>query len=1129
MVKAILSMLFVLNLAADLSAQAPPIHHRLEVTLDPGNHRIALTDEITVPAGQVESSFDFFLASDLSVASLTPGVTIALIERETAAGDPGMDRESLYDASGYLQNKYSMEFDGGIEGEVSCVLEITGEINYPITQLTEEYARSFSQTPGIISDEGVYLAGSTHWVPLFDDGLVTFELTVTLPESWRVVSQGRRASHEVVNGSTITRWVSLEPMEEIFLVAAEFVEYTRKSGDVDVMAFLRSPDENLANKYLETTTQYIEMYENLIGPYPYSKFALVENFWETGYGMPSFTLLGEKVIRFPFILHSSYPHELLHNWWGNSVYVDFGAGNWCEGLTAYMADHLIKEQRGLGVEYRRGTLQEYTDYVNPQNEFPLREFRSRHDASSSAVGYGKCMMVWDMLRQITGDGVFIEGIRAFYRDYKFAKASFDDICHVFESVSGRELQRFFGQWIDRTGAPELRLSDVRIDGGRGTHRLKFTLSQIQERDAYDLIIPVAVSFEEAIELKNVEMKGKRQTYEMVFPEAPLYVRIDPGFNVFRRLHYSEFPPTLSKAFGSERILILLPSKADSMAFAGYELLAGIWADDSSGRIEIKLDDEIATLPEDRVVWLFGWNNVHRGLIDEGIAEYDAEITAESVRFAKTSLERDEHSYIVSVRHPRNPSFVVVWLSVDSTAAVEGLARKLPHYGKYSYLAFEGDEPTNIVKGEWETVHSPLAAEIPTVDGSTPGKIAMDLPERKPLADLAPVFSADRMLEYVTYLASDEMEGRGLGSSGLEKAAVFIAREFEKAGLQPGGDGGSFFQTWEETIGGDGRTFALKNVIGVLEGTERGMKEESAIVCAHYDHLGLGWPDVHKGNEGMIHNGADDNASGVAVMLELAHVLGESLKPARTIIFIAFTAEESGLRGSRHYVETAKRYPADKIIGAVNLDTVGRLGGNRVLVINSSSAEEWKHIFMGSSYVTGVETEMATQDLDSGDQVAFIEKGVPAVQLFSGAHEDYHRPSDTADKIDSAGLVKIATLVREVILYLSEREEPLTSAAIAREAAKPAGNRTTRRAATGSMPDFAFSGRGVRLASVSAGSPAEAAGLQTGDIVIKLGAFKVQNLKEYSNALKSFEPGDTVTIVFIREGKQHSAHITLTER
>ena len=157
------------------------------------------------------------------------------------------------------------------------------------------------------------------------------------------------------------------------------------------------------------------------GPYPYSKFALVENFWETGYGMPSFTLLGEQVIRFPFILHSSYPHELLHNWWGNGVFVDFAGGNWCEGLTAYLADHLIAEQRGQGADHRRAILQRVTDYVTPENDFPLTRFVSRHNAVTEAVGYGKTAMAFNMLREKVGDAQFIKALQEFYRDNRFRR------------------------------------------------------------------------------------------------------------------------------------------------------------------------------------------------------------------------------------------------------------------------------------------------------------------------------------------------------------------------------------------------------------------------------------------------------------------------------------------------------------------------------------------------------------------------------------------------------------------------------------------------------------------------------------------------------------------------------------
>ena len=212
------------------------------------------------------------------------------------------------------------------------------------------------------------------------------------------------------------------------------------AGAVKALAFLRKPDQALADRYLDATAQYLDMYRDLFGPYPYSKFALVENFWETGYGMPSFTLLGEQIIRFPFILTSSYPHELLHNWWGNGVFVELAGGNWCEGLTAYLADHLIAEQRGQGADHRRAILQRVTNYVTPENDFPVSRFQSRHDGVTEAIGYGKTAMIWNMLRDKVGDAQFIKALQAFYRDNRFREASFDDIRKSFEAVSGLDLR-----------------------------------------------------------------------------------------------------------------------------------------------------------------------------------------------------------------------------------------------------------------------------------------------------------------------------------------------------------------------------------------------------------------------------------------------------------------------------------------------------------------------------------------------------------------------------------------------------------------------------------------------------------------------------------------------------------------
>jgi len=1127
MPKYLLLLLLGLTVTPSIFAADSFIHHRISVRIDPWNHYLEATDTITMPADQVRPTLNFLLVSDLNIESVTPGVTIELDKSEIRAKDFGMDQEDFELSSEITQKKYSVHFDKEVPGDAEFTVRFRGKINYTIEQLGEEYARGFSQTPGIIEERGVYLAGSTYWVPWFGDGLITFELTSEVPGSWDVVSQGKRTLHEVKDGRHISRWDCREPMEEVFLIAAEFTEYDYSAGAVDVMAFLRTPDESLAGKYLETTAQYLEMYRQLVGPFPFSKFALVENFWATGYGMPSFTLLGEQIIRFPFILHSSYPHELLHNWWGNSVYVDFETGNWCEGLTAYMADHLIKEQRGQGDDYRRSTLQKYTDYVNASNDFPLAQSTSRHSASSEAVGYGKCLMMWDMLRIDIGDEQFVKGFQKFYRENKFKRASFEDIRKVFESVTGRDLTSFFEQWVKRTGAPELAVSKTKVRKDGNDYHLEFTLKQIQEGEKYDLRIPVAVSFQDSVRVSNVEMTKKEQAFDLVFTDLPLLVRVDPGYNVFRKLHYGEIPPSLSNVFGSEEILILLPSASDQARFESYRQLADTWAEDPTKKIEILSDTEVTELPADRAVWIFGRDNSFRSVIDSGVEDYDCEIEDGAVRFEKTTLSDEDNSFIIAVRHPKNQNSVAVWLTIGNQEAAAGLARKLPHYGKYSYLAFEGSEPTNIAKGQWPAVHSPMNAELPAAGGRSPEGYATDLPKREPLAVLTPVFSADRMMDYIEHLTGAEMQGRGPGSPGIDRAAEYIALQFEKAGLEPGAPDNTYFQTWEDVVDENGKRAEVKNVIGILPGTNRKMEGESVVICAHYDHLGSGWPGVRKGNEGKIHPGADDNASGVAAMMELANLLGKSLKPQRTILFVAFTLEESGFLGSKYYVKNMKRFPAEKIIGVLNLDTVGRLGDNKLLVINASSAREWRYIFMGAGYVTGVEADMVTQDLDASDQVSFVEAGVPAIQFFSGAHSDYHRPSDTAEKIDPSGLVKVATFVREALVYLAEREEPMTFQGQEKKG-KPVST-GERKVSTGCMPDFSYSGEGMRVADVAPDSPAARAGLLKGDVIVKAGEHEVTNLSAYSDALKAFAPGDEVTLDYVRDGKRLSTRIKLAAR
>ncbi len=1102
------------TLTAQKSATKGTLHHEIEVAITPSTHSLFASDVLTIPANLAKDGLKIMLNSDLAVEKTAGKLNLKLVAENRNADDLGMDRDNSSEDSIIKVNVYELSNFAGSDNTIT--LSMVGEINNEIQQLGSEYARGFSSSPGLIEDRGAYLAGATYWVPTIEDTLITYDLTVTLPEGWSSVSQGERKQNEVVDGKHKDQWSAPTPTEEIYVIAAEFTQYELPIGNVTAMAYLRTPDEAMANKYLETTAQYMEMYRQMLGPYPYTKFALVENFWETGYGMPSFTLLGSQIIRFPFILHSSYPHELLHNWWGNSVYIDFDTGNWAEGLTAYMADHLVAEQRGTGAEYRRSTLQRYTSYVDDSTDFPLKDFVGRTDGHTEAVGYGKTSMVFDMLREQVGDENFVRSFQRFYRNNKYAVGTWDDIRTSFEETTDKDLKPFFDQWVNDVGAPELAIEKAAQDGDKLTVMLK----QNQSHDPFDLQVPIAIFTADGVTKHNVNMTERKQVFTLPVVGSVVRVEVDSHFNLFRRLHWAEIPPSLGAAFGADKVTIVLPTQTTSKLSSRYTKLATLWSE--RGNVKIVKDSDIDTLPLEGANWVLGANNKFYEHVKQSLDGYDAEIGDTSVTLGGNELAKAENSTIIAVRHKDDPEIVVVGLTIHSDAAVAGLARKLPHYGKYSYLAFTGDEPTNSAKGQWPAVGSPLVAVLDK-NVTTTAK----LKPRPALAELKAVFDSKRMMNVVETLSSREYEGRGVGTAGLKKAARYIADTFRDAGLKPGGDGG-YYQRFS-VDGPDGTPVDVRNVVAVIPGTNPKYEGQSVILSAHYDHLGHGWPGVRDAFRDQIHPGADDNASGVAVLLEMAHALAKSA-PERTIILLAATAEEAGLLGARHYVKTATDYPADKMFANVNLDTVGR-SDDKITIFGSTSAREWPFIFMGTTATTGIKTNLVKQAVNASDHTAFLEANVPAIHIFGAPSGDYHRPSDTAEKIKPGSLMRVAALTKEVVEYLGGRPEPMTNQIkpSTEKVLPPAGERKGRSVSTGTMPDFAFEGVGVKVMMVSDDSPGAKAGLMKGDIITNFGGAEVKDLQAYTNELGKYNPDDKVEVIVDRAGETVKLEMILAKR
>jgi hypothetical protein len=291
--------------------------------------------------------------------------------------------------------------------------------------------------------------------------------------------------------------------------------------------------------------------------------------------------------------------------------------------------------------------------------------------------------------------------------------------------------------------------------------------------------------------------------------------------------------------------------------------------------------------------------------------------------------------------------------------------------------------------------------------------------------------------------------------------------------------------------------------------------EIVIVGAHYDHLGRGPFGSLEPDANEIHNGADDNASGVAALLETADRLVHRQPPARSVLFIAFTGEEFGLLGSAYYAREPT-IPLERTVAMLNLDMVGRLGSGQLIVYGVDTAAEWEELVSETAAELGLEVAFNGSGYGPSDHTSFYSQDIPVLHFFTNVHSEYHKPSDDWELIDVEGLFSVSALVAAIAERVAERPTRLT---LQRTEAPPPAREGGYGAYLGTVPDFAPVDFGVRLSGVSAGSPAEQAGMQKGDVLIRFDGEEIEDLYAFTDALRSHAPGDTVEVVVLREGEE----------
>ena len=391
-------------------------------------------------------------------------------------------------------------------------------------------------------------------------------------------------------------------------------------------------------------------------------------------------------------------------------------------------------------------------------------------------------------------------------------------------------------------------------------------------------------------------------------------------------------------------------------------------------------------------------------------------------------------------------------------------------------------------------------------------------------------SADQYLRHVSYLASDAMGGRANGSAALDTAADYIAERFRSWGLKPGGEDGTFFQPFQLTTGTvSGANHEARNVLAALPGRDPALRDEWVVVGAHYDHLGLGERgSLAPSPRGQIHHGADDNASGTSGVLELARLAATRTRGfKRSVLFATFAGEELGLLGSSYFANHPT-VPAGAMVAMINMDMIGRPRNGRVFVGGVGTSPALKPALDELNRRVGLQLDYSDSGFGSSDHTPFTVKQIPVLFFFSGLHGDYHKPTDTADKIDAQGARRVLSLVYLMVERLAtDRSRPAWTAVA--EDSPSGGGGAGYGPYFGSIPDFGDAGGGVLLADVRPGSPAAKAGLQAGDLLVEFDGKPIQNLYDFTDALRAKKPGDAVRVVVRRNGMPVTATVLLEAR
>ncbi|ASP34564.1 M1 family metallopeptidase [Labrenzia sp. VG12] len=643
-------ILGVLSLSpADASGPAAPTHHALVVQLDPATRSLKVTDEITVE-GRTRLFLRFADWMVLEEISLN-GKPIDGVTRADGVVVP-------------LANADAQTVTIRLRGEVPGLEQ--GSRNLP---------------DAFAGPEGAFLSGYAGWFPYVGDKVISYRLDISVPAPFRAVSFGslrEETSSENGNTAIFEQALSLEP-PSLFVGPYEVGE--SHVGSTRLRTYFPERLADYSDQYLDTAGKYLADFGTEIGAYPFEDFHIISSPLPVGLGYPNLTYIGEMIVPLPFMQGQSLAHEILHNWWGNGVQVDYGSGNWAEGLTTYMADYGLAREKGADAarQMRLGWLRDYAALPTKRDQAVNRFISKRHQAAQ-VIGYNKTAHIFHMLEGEIGASAFSEGIRRFWTEHQFKIAGWSDLQNAFEATSGRDLAWFFDQWISQPGAPSIAVADVTTAREDDTYLTSLTVKQSEP--TYRLRLPVDLETTAGVARHHAEIDGPSTTLRFETNDQPTRISLDPDFDLFRHLLPGESPPILRD--------VTLAAAVDVV------VLDSILSADAAMSVVPRMVDRGAKLrlaknyqANDRPALVFGTReSLERFAATHGLERLPAPNTEAAAWVDKT------------------PSGApVLLISVNSPEGLQAVSRTLRHYGRQSFVTFADGRAVD--RGIWPSGESPL--------------------------------------------------------------------------------------------------------------------------------------------------------------------------------------------------------------------------------------------------------------------------------------------------------------------------------------------------------------------------------------------------------------------------------------